>query len=384
MNKKKIKLVLLGLDFASPNFGCSALGYSFLHILEEISKNNNIYFELFSVNYNKFEKENRDFYSVYDLQVHYKSLKFYKKFIHAIKRADFVIDFSGGDSFTDIYGVSRFIKESLLKQIAIIFRKKLILGPQTIGPFNNRCIKKWASMIIKKSYRVYVRDNLSQKYAEQMGRKVICTTDIAFTLKPENVNYTLAKSNKRKIGFNISALMLNDGYSSTSLGLKLDYKRFCDEIIRKLQSCGYEIYLIAHVLANDDIENDYALCRKIHREFPETILGPKFKSPMEAKAYMAYMDCVIGSRMHAMIGAFSMGVPIIAVSYSRKFQGLFNSIDYPYVIDAKKMSYSEAIEKIMYWLNDYEMLNKCVVNGLVVVNKINLKFVTELGKLLVE
>ena len=64
---------------------------------------------------------------------------------------------------------------------------------------------------------------------------------------------------------------------------------------------------------------------------------------------------------------------------------LLNSlVNYVIIFEDKKMSYSEAIEKIMYWLNDYEMLNKCVVNGLVVVNKINLKFVTELGKLLVE
>ena len=37
--------------------------------------------------------------------------------------------------------------------------------------------------------------------------------------------------------------------------------------------------------------------------------------------------------MHATIGALSSGVPTIPLAYSRKFSGVFGTIQYPYTID---------------------------------------------------
>lgn len=379
---KIFKIVVLGLDFNSPNFGCAALGYSFLNILEQVAKCNNVFFEITSVNYHTFEKKIFGIYSIKDMQVHYKSIKFYRQYMNEIKKANFVFDFTGGDSFTDIYGRIRFIKESLLKQITLLNKVKLILGPQTIGPFSNNWMQKWASIIIKKSYRVYVRDNLSEEYVKSLGGNAVFTTDIAFNLLPEENDYNIKKTEKKRIGVNVSALMLNGGYSkSTSFGLKLDYKKFCLLLLQNLENKGYEIYLIAHVLATDNQENDYALCELLKKESPYVILAPRFKSPMEAKAYLAKMDCLISSRMHAAIGAFSMGVPIIAVSYSRKFQGLFNSVQYPYIIDAKIISELEAVYQIMSWLNDYFVMKDKLNSSLKIVKELNKEFIEDMTKL---
>jgi len=63
--------------------------------------------------------------------------------------ADLILDLSAGDSFTDIYGLRRYIYTSLPKLVAIVMKKKLILMPQTIGPFNNRIIKAVSRYIIK-------------------------------------------------------------------------------------------------------------------------------------------------------------------------------------------------------------------------------------------
>ena len=44
---------------------------------------------------------------------------------------------------------------------------------------------------------------------------------------------------------------------------------------------------------------------------------------MEAKSHISGMDFFIGSRMHACIAAYSSGVPVFPLGYSRKFTGLF-------------------------------------------------------------
>jgi polysaccharide pyruvyl transferase WcaK-like protein len=287
-----------------------------------------------------------------------------------------------GDSFSDLYGSFSFFKEATLKQIALFYKRKLILGPQTIGPFNKKYNKKWASAVVKKSYLVYVRDSLTEKYVAEMGSRSILTTDIAFFLPSKKVHKSLSITGKKRVGVVPSALMLNNGMSEKcSFQMKMNYREFCMMLLERLSILGYEIYLIAHVLSNNNVENDYAFCSYLKSIFPTAILAPRFTDSMHVKAYFAEMDCVIGSRMHATIGAFSMGIPIIAVSYSRKFQGLYNSLNYPYVIDAKKEGESEAVEKIIAWLNSYQDMVCFMQNSLKQAKQANNEFISSLERL---
>ena len=49
------------------------------------------------------------------------------------------------------------------------------------------------------------------------------------------------------------------------------------------------------------------------------------------------MDFFMGARMHATIGAFSSGVPVVPMAYSRKFNGLFvDTLQYDAMVDMKE------------------------------------------------
>ena len=76
------------------------------------------------------------------------------------------------------------------------------------------------------------------------------------------------------------------------------------------------------------------------------------------------MDVFIGSRMHSTIAAFSSGIPVIPVAYSRKFEGLFSSLGYNYVIDAQQCDENEAVKKILEYLNQKEILKQKVNLGM--------------------
>ena len=60
--------------------------------------------------------------------------------------------------------------------------------------------------------------------------------------------------------------------------------------------------------------------------------------------------------MHATIASFSAGVPVIPFSYSRKFEGLFHSLGYDYVISGTGLTTDEAVNKTLEYLKDYKML----------------------------
>jgi len=55
----------------------------------------------------------------------------------------------------------------------------------------------------------------------------------------------------------------------------------------------------------------------------------------------------MGARMHATIAAFSAGVPVVPMAYSRKFNGLFEeTLSYPHIVDMKSVGNKEALLKI--------------------------------------
>lgn len=379
-NKKNI--ILLGLDFNSKNLGCSALAYSFLNILNELAKKNNKKLEIISVNYNDFNLKEKN-YEVKNLKIKYKSPLFYIKFIKKVFNSDYVFDFTGGDSFTDIYGKNRFLKESFLKLIVVWCNKKLILGPQTIGPFKSIWMKNIAYSIMKKSKQVYTRDKISFDYVKKMKINAINITDVALMLPNEKVNIE-KDNNVLNIGINVSGLLWNGGYTrNNQFGLKFNYQAYIEEIIKIFVNMGAKIYLIGHVLPKEDNspENDYVICQKIHEQYPETVLAPRFKTPMEAKGYIANMDFFIGSRMHATVAAFSMKVPTVSITYSRKFKGLYGSLGYNYIIDAKEVTLEKAINKTIFYVENRLLLKKDIEKSLLIVHKKNNEFISSLDKI---
>ena len=110
------------------------------------------------------------------------------------------------------------------------------------------------------------------------------------------------------------------------------------------------IYLVPHVVMGDPhLENDYAISKEIIKKFdnPKLLLSPFFITPIEAKNFISALDFFIGSRMHACIAAFSSGIPVFPIGYSRKFNGLFEeTLAYPYMGDLLTENSEYIIEKL--------------------------------------
>ena len=365
-----IKIVLLGLDFGSQNLGCAALAYSFLYKLEDISNRINQRIIATLINYNDFVYTGKNVH-VDNLKINLKNLSFEKKAIQAIKNADFIFDFTGGDSFTDLYGTKRFLIESYFKELGIKSKGKFILGPQTIGPFSKKTNKIIANHIIRASDMIFCRDKLSRDYVyQEFGVDALQTTDVAFLLPTSDVSIAgldSCKKGKLNIGINISGLLWHGGYTGNNeLGIHLNYRELITQIVEDLIKDEHQIWLIPHVITLDpnSPENDVTPIKYLYERYPKVHYVEEFKSPMDAKGYIRNMDLFIGSRMHATVAAFSNGIPIIPVSYSRKFQGLYQSLGYDYIIDAKTSNNDIAKKQIIEWICNHNILKINVENSL--------------------
>lgn len=355
------KIGLFGLTFDSGNMGCSALAYSFAEILSYYRDEIELVY-LFGP-HGKLKDEITSKIPICVAPVDLKSpLKFRK----CVQKCDVIFDFTEGDSFSDIYGIKRFLKVSLTKIICIHAGVRLVLGPQTYGPYNSVISKVIAGHIIRNADYVCSRDKLSAQLASKYRKeKVDYFTDVAFAL-PYN-SQSDENTHKCRVGINVSGLLWRGGYNGNNqFSLKTDYKSYCMKVIEFCLQSGYEVHIIPHVITKNvnNIENDYTVSCEIKEMYREVILAPKFTSPVEAKSYISGMDIFIGARMHATIGAFSSGVCTIPFSYSRKFEGLYSSMNYPYVIHGVESDTESSIKQTIAYMENIEKLKLAQKNGL--------------------
>ena len=286
--------------------------------------------------------------------------------IDYILQADYIWDISEGDSFSDIYGIKRFIQHSLIKLIAIKKKKKLIIMPQTLGPYKNKLVQKAAKYILENADKVFVRDELSKEIAEKelgVKREITYKPDMAFYIKPSNKIdiHKFIEKDKINIGINVSALLYNGGYNGRNMfNLKVNYKNLVYRLIEELSKIeNVEILLVPHVLVKDiEVEDDYRVSKKIAEELTAK-LNKKIKTiddyyrEDELKAIIRGCDFFIGSRMHACIGAISTIVPTSPMAYSRKFIGIWEKIGLGYcVTDPRKQDEEEIIQVIIENFNN--------------------------------
>jgi polysaccharide pyruvyl transferase WcaK-like protein len=277
--------------------------------------------------------------------------------VKVLLEADKVFDITGGDSFSDIYGMRRFLIYGFLqKWLVTLFGKELILLPQTFGPFNRSIARRMARCVLKRSSVAYARDRSSEETLGELLKghavngKIRFSPDVAFVLdprEPRNIDIGSLTEVRKKdsvvVGLNVSGLLFNGGYTQGNMfGLKTDYRELVFSIIDFfMKDKKVLIILVPHVFASEgSVESDPDACLKIYEEMKDKYPGRIFPARgeynhNEIKYIIGLCDFFVGSRMHACIAALSQFVPAVGLAYSKKFKGVFESIGIEnYVADA--------------------------------------------------
>lgn len=378
-----MKIGLMGFEFASANKGCEALVYSFLSIIKDHLKKDDIIINFSGTPLGYVP----DYFTDCNFINIYPKLKDYKlKYIRKLKECDIIFDATMGDSFSDIYSKSYYNHLIMNKRAAEKLCRKYILLPQTYGPFEFSTSVKKAQSVLKRAYRIYCRDEMSQRLLQDRFniRNSLLASDMAFVLPYDKNMYSF--SQKEKLGINISGLLYKGGfYKKNQFNLSIDYSGLIEKLIVNL-SKRYEIHFIPHVIDLDKnaYDDDYKVCNMFHQKYPGTILAPVFDTPIQAKSYISNMSIFIGSRMHSTIAAFSSNVITIPVSYSRKFEGLFGSVNYPFVVNAREESTQSAYELIMNYVNDKETLSVVQQKSMLMINAKNVMFRESINNFLIK
>lgn len=291
--------------------------------------------------------------------------------VRTIRNAAAVLDISGGDSFSDIYGRRRFVAVTQPKHLALDAGTPLILMPQTYGPFSDPGRRAEASDIVRRSSLAFARDVRSfQLMKEMLGESFdparhMCGVDVAFALpisEPAQAARDAfldwrSRQTGRLVGFNVSGLLFNEPDDAMrQFGLKTNFQSLALAFARRLLwETDASLLLMPHVLDRPGShESDEQAVRALRDELASIYGDRVFIPGMQncatvAKWYISRCDWFTGARMHATIGALSSGVPALALAYSGKMHGVFESCGQGHsVADLRNLATEDAVLDAMF------------------------------------
>ncbi len=291
-----------------------------------------------------------------------------------LRDIDLMIDIGAGDSFADIYAAKRFFMIWVSKYLAVQRRVPLIFAPQTIGPFTRPIYRRLAGWIMNRATAVVARDRASLDLTHRLAPRANASlaADVAFSLPfASRATERGSVSARARIGINVSGLLFSQAESGQNrFGLSYDYAAFIRQLLSSLAvRSDAKVLLLTHAISGGDAgDDDDAIADRMAAEFPFVTRVANFTHPSEAKSFISSLDFLVASRMHACIAAFSSGVPVMPVAYSRKFEGVFGLLGYHYQVPANGIDGATAVARILAAFDNRPALSAEIEEGMTEVN----------------
>ncbi len=247
---------------------------------------------------------------------------------------------SGGDSFSDIYGLRRFLYIALPQILVLLMNRPLLLMPQTYGPFRGKFGIMIARWIWRRAQAVFSRDKNGESLVESLKNgieaKVEFVPDLGFCMAPEPLGLNILKEieNYRRqgsiVGLNPSGLLYMGGYTrNNEFQLRESFSTLLEALIDQIvQELDAQVLLVPHVCGGPfSQEDETKLCKRLQEESASRHRRrvhylDYHLNHRQMKSLISHCDLFIGARMHACISAVSQGVPTVCLAYSPKFQGV--------------------------------------------------------------
>ncbi len=336
-----------GIDFKHNNRGCQALSYGSLHFIDKVLglKESQVIVPGFYIRHkapDQVQKIDMDgyekellyrFYWLPGILLNVVLIKLFGKvlnlpfsrFYRDLREIQYILNISGGDSFSDIYGFKQFFVLAVPSLIAAFTKRKHVLLPQTIGPFAKPGNLAIARYILKRSDKVYVRDHEFVAQLDEMGIPYESAPDVSFYMNPSPVDVQFLPGT---VGINISGLAYYNSYGDLR-GSFPGYKELVVQIIKDFQQKNIPVCLVPHTynftnpeINSDDLAASIEVFNTLTSKDGVSVINGAYNAP-QLKYIISRCDFFIGTRMHACFAAIFTKTPVFGLAYSYKFEGSF-------------------------------------------------------------
>ena len=243
--------------------------------------------------------------------------------LRAVKKCDMLIS-GGGSLLQDVTSSKSLHYYLAIIRCALLFRKKVFIYSQGIGPIDRPGNRRAAAKVLRRVDGIVVRDERSAALLEEIGiargRAVITADPVIRMKKPDS---GVGAQILQKAGVSLGG-RLTVGWAIRE---KDRDSRFVAEILRSIRWLK-EKYNAQSVLIPFHYEEDGEVCRHIAAQLPDdtaVCLNEKYLSE-DMLSIIGNMDLLVGVRLHSLIYAAIMGVPLIGISYDPKCTAFLNSV----------------------------------------------------------
>lgn len=299
----------------------------------------------------------------------------YLELWRALKKADLFI-FGGGQEIQDHASVAFLISGLLKITLAKILSRPIFCYAIGVGPIATGLGKLFTRLVLNRVDLITVRDENSRKYLREL--KVIkppcfVTADPTLALTPVDEQQArnifslegIAEANGPKIGiaprrwFHYRHYLLPMRFRTRFCSLRGQKEYTClKKIIAQVADRSVAMYNAQVIFVPmrsagskaDPGQDDDQVSKEIINlvKFKENVFLLKGDySPKELKAFLGQMDLVIGMRIHSLIMASMMGVPVVGIDISPKFASFFRLIRQEYyLIDIENANFDTLFNKV--------------------------------------
>lgn len=251
----------------------------------------------------------------------------------------------------DIFCYENYPKYILLHQYFLkTARHSLLIGcsiePERLN--DSRLLKDLRSFDL-----ITAREHLTLNALKKAGlKKIWFCPDTAFNLPARKTDLPKAFISGQTIGINVSPLILKKAGKDSRIMESLHY------LIQKiLEMTSFSVAFIPHVVTadNDDREPLSQLYESFKTSKRACLIEDR--SAPELKWIISKCRYFIGARTHAVIAAYSTGVPTIALGYSVKSRGIAKDLfgtGKHYVLHYSKISRKEYLYENWQRLTEHE------------------------------
>lgn len=241
----------------------------------------------------------------------------------AIRSSDLLIS-GGGSLLQDVTSKRSIAYYLMIIWVALILRKKVFIYSQGIGPILSKINRCMVCFTLKRVNYIVVRDESSKELLTEIGidcSKIIVTTDPVVRVKKADLH--IGSEILEQEGFIKDSDRISVGFAIRGRKVGSDFiDEICNAIEGIIANYNAQILLIPF-----HFSEDMAVISEIKGRLGDSVQYIEHKYLTEEMlSIIGNMDFLVGVRLHSLIHAAIMDVPMIAVSYDPKVNSFMHSI----------------------------------------------------------
>ncbi|MDD2218011.1 MAG: polysaccharide pyruvyl transferase CsaB [Eubacteriales bacterium] len=248
--------------------------------------------------------------------------------LSAIRRCDLLVS-GGGSLLQDTTSKRSILYYLFIMAVAKLMGKPFFIYSQGIGPINSKFNRRLTAIVLKKARGIVVRDASSKQLLTEIGLdegRIVVTADPVLGVKPVHLEkgkeILLQEGFKKQQGSIIAGFAIKER--------RID-SNFMDELEKSMERLiteqNAQIVLIPFHYSEDMAPAAELERRLSDRGLADRICTVRHKHlTEEMMSIIGNMDILVGVRLHSLIHAAIMGIPMIGISYDPKINSFLHSI----------------------------------------------------------